>query len=83
MFDDTGVSRCCTLARQGLSENDLCMSMRCVNSMFDDIDASRCCIIAQQGPSDNDLRISKMHMFFMFDEQINDEAIRDTMISST
>ena len=28
---------CCALARQGQIESDLCISMRCVNSMSDDI----------------------------------------------
>jgi len=51
--------------------------------MFDDIDVSRCCIIDRQGQSENDLRVSSMYLFLMFDEQVDDEAIPYTMISST
>ena len=83
MFYYFDASRCCILARQVPSENDLCMSMECVKSMSDDIDLSRCCILARQGQSENDLKVSKMYLLFMFDEQIDDKAITDTMISPT
>ena len=59
------------------------MLMKCVNSMLDDIDVSRYCILARQGPSQTNLKVSHMYLFLMFDEQIDDEAKADTMISST
>ena len=83
MLYDIDLSLCCILARQVQSENDLCMSMEYVESMFDDIDLSRCCILARREQSENDLRVSLMYLFFKCHEQIDDEAITDTMISST
>ena len=51
--------------------------------MFDGIDVSRFCIIARQEQHESDLMVSSMYLFLMFDEQVDDEAITDTMISST
>ena len=59
------------------------MLMKCVNSMLDDIDVSRYCILARQGQSQTDLKVSHMYLFIMFDEQIDDDDILHTMISST
>ena len=52
------------IAQQGLSENELCMSMRCVNSMSDDIVVLGSCLFTQQRPSENDLRISMRYVLF-------------------
>ena len=83
MFDGIDISRCCVLARQGPNDNDLYISMSCANLMVNDIDVSRCCIIARQDQSDNILKVSTIYLFLIFDEQIDDEAKADTMISST
>ena len=83
MFDGIDISELCVLTRQGQSERDLCTSMGCVNSMFDGIGISKLCVLARQEQSESDLMVSSMYLFLMFDEQIDDEAITDTMISST
>ena len=54
----------CVPARQGPSDSDLCISMRCVNSMSDDIVVFLSCILARQGQSESDLSISMRYVFF-------------------
>ena len=49
----------------------------------DVIDVSVCGILARQWQSENDWMVSSMYLFFMYDEQMDDEAITDTMISPT
>ena len=54
--------------RQGQSESDLRISMKCVNWMSDDIVVFGSCILVRQGQSESDLDISMRYVFSMLDE---------------
>ena len=68
-------------ARQGSSESDLRIPMKCVNAMPDDIVVLGRFIIARQGPSEHELSISTRYVFSMFDEKVEDEAQRSSKIN--